>query len=337
MGGLLTLSAAASKGGSHRVIHLSRIAVERNDFHFGGEMAQCPLCGEEGVQSQGFVGGRDMSAYECPTCGRFGLDGLIAMDIPTKAADERYLLSAVIRRAADAGQFTEITDENYSALLASAPRWESLFEGIDRLMLLLAGRAPHFLTQVKYDKKHDYPLIAAKGEAGMNELLVIAHQLGLIDERTRRITVEGWKRIDALRATQPKARRAFVAMWFDPQMEEAWINGLKPGVDDTKYYVADRVNSEEHNDRIDFRIVAMIRRSGLVVADFTGDRGGVYFEAGLAVGLDIPVIWTCRRDWFSKLHFDTNHYNHIVWDTPEDLRDQLTLRLNATVVPRAAL
>lgn len=300
-------------------------------------MAQCPLCSQEGVKHHGLVRGHDMGAYECPTCGRFGLDGLLALDITSKSEDERYLLSAAIRRASDAGQFTEITGKNYQAVLASAPRGESLAEGIDQLMMLLAARAPRFRTQVKYDKKRDYPLIGAKGEEGMNELIVISQQLGLLDERTGRITVEGWKRIDALRATQPKANRAFVAMWFDSQMEEAWFNGLKPGVDETGYYIAERVNSEEHNDRIDFRIVAMIRRSGLVVADFTGGRGGVYFEAGLALGLGIPVVWTCRRDWMPKLHFDTNHYNHIVWDTPEDLRKQLTLRLNATVVPRAAL
>ncbi len=33
-----------------------------------------------------------------------------------------------------------------------------------------------------------------------------------------------------------------------------------------------------------------------MIADFTGHRGGVYFEAGFAHGLGIPVIWTCRED-----------------------------------------
>jgi len=37
-----------------------------------------------------------------------------------------------------------------------------------------------------------------------------------------------------------------------------------------------------------------------IVADFTGQRGGVYFEAGYALGLRKPVIWTCKRDWFNK-------------------------------------
>jgi hypothetical protein len=43
----------------------------------------------------------------------------------------------------------------------------------------------------------------------------------------------------------------------------------------------------------------------LLVADFTGQRGGVYWEAGFAQGLGIPVIRTCKSDELWKLHFDT--------------------------------
>lgn len=59
-----------------------------------------------------------------------------------------------------------------------------------------------------------------------------------------------------------------------------------------------------HTDRIDDKILAEIRRSGLLVADFTGHRQGVYFEAGFALGLDVPVIWCCREDEIEKAHFE---------------------------------
>ena len=44
-----------------------------------------------------------------------------------------------------------------------------------------------------------------------------------------------------------------------------------------------------------------IRKSKFLIADFTGQRGGVYYEAGFAYGLGLPVIWTCRKDWFDGL------------------------------------
>jgi hypothetical protein len=70
-----------------------------------------------------------------------------------------------------------------------------------------------------------------------------------------------------------------------------------------------------------------------VVADFTGQRGGVYFEAGLAFGLSKQVIWTVRKDEVSKLHFDTRQFNHIVWSPNElpQFRVALRNRIEATL------
>ncbi len=96
-----------------------------------------------------------------------------------------------------------------------------------------------------------------------------------------------------------------------------------------------RIDQKEHNRKIDDEIVAEIRRSRLVVADFTqgddGARGGVYYEAGFAHGLNIPVIFTCRKDVLNKIHFDTRQYNHIVWETPVELRQRLAARISAEI------
>ena len=58
---------------------------------------------------------------------------------------------------------------------------------------------------------------------------------------------------------------------------------------------------------------------------------GFIFEAGLAMGLGIPVIFTCRHDMLDKLHFDTRQYNHIVWTGPEDLNERLRLRIEGRI------
>ncbi len=78
-------------------------------------------------------------------------------------------------------------------------------------------------------------------------------------------------------------------------------------------------------------IIAEIRKSLFMVADFTENRGGVYFEAGYAQGLGIPVIWTCRHDHKDRLHFDTRQYNHILWTDEIDLFEQLRRRIEATI------
>lgn len=56
---------------------------------------------------------------------------------------------------------------------------------------------------------------------------------------------------------------------------------------------------------------------------------GVYFEAGFALGLKLPVIWTCKNDHMKDMHFDTRQYNTIDWKDVPDLRKRLQERIEA--------
>jgi hypothetical protein len=78
-------------------------------------------------------------------------------------------------------------------------------------------------------------------------------------------------------------------------------------------------------------MLSSIREAQVTIADVTLQRNGVYFEAGFALGLGRIVIWTCRFDDMDNVHFDTNHYSHVVWKTPVDLATKLEARLRATV------
>jgi nucleoside 2-deoxyribosyltransferase len=144
----------------------------------------------------------------------------------------------------------------------------------------------------------------------------------------------GYARIAALDGTNPNSRQGFVAMWFDPSMTEAYEHGIRPAIIDAGYE-AMRIDGKDHNNKIDDEIIAEIRRSRFMVADFThgdpGARGGVYYEAGFAHGLNMPIIFCCRKDVIEKVHFDTRQYNHIVWETPQELRDALAKRISATI------
>ena len=79
----------------------------------------------------------------------------------------------------------------------------------------------------------------------------------------------------------------------------------------------------DHVNRIDDEIIAQIRRSKFLVADLTGHRNGVYFEAGFMLGLGRPVIWLCNESEFDKVHFDTRQYNTIKYQKVEELKPQI--------------
>ena len=151
-----------------------------------------------------------------------------------------------------------------------------------------------------------------------------------------RITVDGYARLAEIEEAATDSSKAFVAMWFDESMHEAWENAIKPGIEDAGYEAV-RIDKKEHAGKIDDEIIAELRRARFVVADFTqgkdGPRGGVYYEAGFAHGRDIPVVFSCRKDAFKKVHFDTRQYNHIVWKAGklDEFRDRLTKRIGAVI------
>ncbi len=78
-------------------------------------------------------------------------------------------------------------------------------------------------------------------------------------------------------------------------------------------------------------ILAAIKRSKFTIADFTGHKRGVYFEAGYALGRQQKVIYTCREDDINNAHFDTRNYAHILWKEPSDLREQLINKIEVYI------
>lgn len=157
--------------------------------------------------------------------------------------------------------------------------------------------------------------------------------IGLIDVS---LTVRGLIELEQ-DTTAAESQTAFVAMWFASEMTGVYDDGIVPAVEELGYRPI-RIDRREHNNKIDDEIIAEIRRARFVIADFScgpdGVRGGVYYEAGFAAGLGIPVIYMVRENDVGKLHFDTRQINHIVWADPTDLRQKLLNRIGATLGPR---
>ena len=155
-----------------------------------------------------------------------------------------------------------------------------------------------------------------------------------------RLTGAGFERLDEIGSVVASTDQVFVAMWFDASMTDPYEDGIRPAIETVGLRPL-RIDRKEHVNKIDDEIVAEIRRSKLMIADFSSAltkndekteaiaRGGVYFEAGFAAGLGIPVIWSCRADCIEFVHFDTRQYNHIVWSSPSELREALENRMRA--------
>ena len=148
------------------------------------------------------------------------------------------------------------------------------------------------------------------------------HDSSTLNERYK-IAPKGWQLVQNINRAKDSPGSS---LWFDPSMESAEEKIIK-AIQDSGY-LASIIKMKEHNNQIVPEILFEIDRSEFVVADLTGGRGGVYYEAGYAAGRDKPVIMCCRDDEFDKIHFDLKQKNGIKWTNEEDLYIRLKNALN---------
>lgn len=302
---------------------------------------KCPVCDFDRAEFAPTMERRDAATVSCPRCGSYRMTGTAMISVPG-LGDQRYKLSGVLRNASENGQSLEVTSENVYELIARAPVSFSISRLLEGILLLVADRtmAAEHLRKHIWLERDDYPLFYLKSGDDFFHVVVMLRELKLLDVRAVvgstlpvALTVSGWERVDKLQSTRGRPDRAFVAMWFDQSLDDVYTLGIEAALRNTGFDPL-RIDRLAHNDRIDDRILAEIRASGLVVADFTGHRQGVYFEAGFALGLTVPVIWCCRKDEVGNAHFDTRQYNHILWQDSADLRQQLEARIRALGLAR---
>jgi len=294
---------------------------------------KCPLMQHDLTTAVASPGGGSYQV-DCPICGPYSISTMLTNLIGNYPDGTRRAAAAYVRDCAERGvPPAMLKTENLKEI---ADRFPSLSapEKVDRLLRLLANDTPFPSATVKMRRSH-YPLLLRSTDQEIEYLLLFLTKADLL-ERTREgqyvVSVTGWQKLWREQAIGSVSKRGFVAMWFDPTLEDVWEKGLAPGIEDAGCE-AIRIDRVHHNDKICDRIVSEIRRCGFVIADVTGHRQGVYFEAGFAMGLGKPVIWTCREEDLDQAHFDTRQYNHIVWKTPTDLRAKLEDRIRATILP----
>lgn len=291
---------------------------------------KCPICDTSLPPYEWAASGSQRIG--CPVCGQYRIWEPPATQAFYGVLKNRYLYSGAIRDLTERGVDVNIRDFD---LLESVTVPDGPLAQIDRIVLYVYRHTPSAEAKVKL-LDNDYAIAYAKHAQEFKYLIDRANELGYLDrnrngsEDTCWLTITGWKHVAELRKQERVINQAFVAMSFDPSLRSVYLDAIKSALNETGY-VPLRVDEAEYNEKIDDRIVADIRKSGLVIADFTQHKAGVYFEAGFAQGLGIPVIWTCRDDDIANAHFDTRQYNHITWKDAKDLQQKLIARIEATV------
>lgn len=276
--------------------------------------------------------------YQCDVCGTFALPRELYgfAKKPVFPEDKAHLLSAYLRANPT---LVNVPVEVWNSVRDGGLREKSVDEKIALVFRVFCERSKIFGDKVRVDPSVDFPLAWCRtskewenivGSLGVErKWLQYEHPAGYS------VTDRGWQAAQA----QGKGEIGFVAMSFNPHNPN-----LMPVSDAIKEairlagYSALRIDEDPHNGGIMDRIIARIRQSRFVVADLTENRGGVYYEAGFALGLGLPVFLTSDVSQLNKksdnaVHFDVAHINITPWavEALPKFTEDLQAKIEATI------
>ncbi len=285
--------------------------------------------------------GYEIKKIKCPNCGIYSIsDRMYKVFLnPNSLKDDelesnKHLISGFIREMNELGipleTITSVVD--YEQFYNNSFIPITPLDKADKILKHIFRKTTFFGEEI--DLTQQYAIAYARNSAEFLNLINLLYEMQYISSKNSKgyfLTASGYKKIEELESRNKASKQAFVAMWFDDELKDIYDKYIYKAIDEAKFKPV-RIDGKEHINKICDEIIAEIRKSRFIVADFTGQRGGVYYEAGFAQGLGIPVIWTCREDYAEKLHFDIRQYNCIIWETGDDLYKKLKDRIEAVIV-----
>ncbi len=307
----------------------------------------CPICGRYKISYVAL--NPILFAVNCQRCGQYNISGRLLKKVSETAPN--HILSGITRNHWEASKCGfSIKCDNFESLDAffkqspiEIPDEANIPAKADLDLKHIRRESEFPGSSVNIDPEADFSLGFCKNSIEFKYLISYLESLKFIivappdsfnDVTVNcQITPTGWAYLSGIGAEAKD--QGFIAMAFClPISDVLHTDGLNPGISNAGYNPM-RIDRKDHNNRIDDEIVAEIRKSKFVVADLTGKNAGAYFEAGFAMGLGKPVIWTCKQSEIDagNVHFDTRQYSIVSWgpDNLADFATRLTQRIEATI------
>ena len=298
------------------------------NVHVALASPRCPICSAS-ANVYRRLHPPDIFEGSCEVCGDVNIT--LAAAEYARNQGKAHLLSAALKRRPAGQAYATIKREDVEQILKDSPSF-TVLEHIDLVLNTVANltQRPGDISQFQYTR--DYPLVYASSPDEALFYLRSLHQLGYVemDGPNARLVLRGYERLEQIEKTGKQSNVAFVAMWFDSCRNFVYEDAIEPAIKEAGYQPL-RIDKFEHVNRIDDEIIGQIKRSRFMVADFSGQRAGVYFEAGLMLGLNRYVIWMCDKKELRDVHFDTRQYNFIDYESASEAKERLFNRIMALV------
>ena len=289
----------------------------------------CPVC-QKVLNHQSQTSGHKRY-YSCQMCGEFvlpipGLEDL--HDAMKDIEDAPAILSHAIRkRCDDRGEQIDLTPEMVTQILRDEPLPK--YEGQRISLIRWLGKNTDSGEAINIP---EVPFVARVGVKDERKLGFIVSELvkdKILEQRSGqryRLTGDGWARYQKIVEDSSESVEAFMAMHFgkdDVEREEMdnLYKILKKWAMRTGFELV-RIDKKPKIGSVPDHIKEAIGCARFMVADLTYKNPGVFWEAGFAIALGKPVLYSCRRDYFDDAgtHFDVQSDQTLIWN-PNNLEE----------------
>jgi hypothetical protein len=239
-----------------------------------------------------------------------------------------HVVSAYIRELTDCGEKVSLSADDLESIVNSSKIPVTIDDKGNRLLQYLYrhSEAPGDLVVIQ-PLSSSYNLTYSPN---LQELVYIIDKL--INEQfiiregmTFKLTDEGWNEA-AASAGGKRLKPCIILLSDGEELHTEWLEKLLPKIEQFGYLPRLLRHSKMHNHEP--YALELIEESKLIIADLTGQSPEVYFTAGYALGLKIPVIWTVNSGDANNLFVQVKNIRPIVWDTAEELTVLLQQRLS---------
>ena len=300
---------------------------------------KCLIC-DSNAENIGYIEENNSDEIHCSKCGNYYRAYGFETDLELAYDKEKfYKVSSWIREQndefnitpkIDEKKFNEILEmkdktiqEKFDLMMIHLPKDNDFIELTEEILIKCWIKKGEDLDRF-FQKAMDEDYILGK----LSNVISPGYHFPLF----KGFTFDGLQYLESLDQPNKSSKNIFVAFNFEEGLSEIFNTYVKEAIEALGFnYTIVTQDTTTHNKAISDEIIAKLKSSRIVIADFTNHRNSVYFEAGFAMGMKIPIIWTCQEGHENDLSFDTRQYPHLVWTDGEDLKKQISDRIQVII------
>lgn len=244
-----------------------------------------------------------------------------------KKREMLHIISAYIREMTDRNQKVTLSVNDLESIVNSAQIPVTIEDKGNRLLQYLYRHAEGAGNPVVIQPlSSNYNLTYSPN---LQELVYIIDKLSkeglLIREGISfKLTDKGWREAAASIGGE-QSKPCLVLISDQEKAGTEWLEKVLPKIEQCGYLP--RLLTYTNTPHGEKYSMDLLTDCKLIIADLTGQSPEVYFTAGYALALDIPVIWTVNNSDADNLSVQIQEIRPLVWNSTDELAILLQQRL----------